>query len=160
MKLFTSLLLLAALACLNPDPAFSQLKVYSFEEIDSLQKTENRKTVVFIHTDWCRFCHTMQNTCFGNDSIIELLNKAFYFVSLNGEEARNISFNGHIFKHKPTGQNTGTHELAEQLGTIGGKLSYPSLCILSSGYEIVFQYNGLISSADLFNILTKALNSP
>jgi hypothetical protein len=34
---------------------FAQLQSISFEEIDSLQRIEKKKTIVFIQTDWCNF---------------------------------------------------------------------------------------------------------
>jgi thioredoxin-related protein len=37
----------------------AQLQSISFEEIDSLQRIE-KKTIVFIQTDWCQFCHAMK----------------------------------------------------------------------------------------------------
>lgn len=64
-----------------------------------------------------------------------------------------VQFNGGIFKYKPSGNNTGIHELAEQLGTVDHKLSFPTLCFLNANYEIIFQYNQYINSNDLKTIL-------
>lgn len=133
--------------------AFSQLKQYSFEQTDSLQKTERRNVVVFIHTDWCSYCQAMKNITFEDQKIIESLNKNYWFISLNAEEQKDIRFNGHIFKYRPTGNNVGIHELAEELGTIGDKIAYPVLCILSPDCEIIFQYNQYLAPDDLQRIL-------
>ena len=65
---------LLLLCCLIP-AAFAQLHSFSFEEIDSLQRIEKRKTIIFIQTDWCQFCHAMKNTTFKNEEIIKELNK-------------------------------------------------------------------------------------
>jgi len=140
---------------LFPTKTFAQLKAYQFEEIDSLQKVENRKVMIFIHTDWCKYCQRTKSTTFKNDSIIEQINKQFYFIDLNAEEKRNIVFNNHVFKYKPTGINTGINELAEQLGTIDSKVSYPTLCFLNADNEIIFQYPQYITHADLMAILTR-----
>lgn len=134
---------------------FAQLNNYQFAQSDSLQKIEKKNIVVFIHTDWCNYCKTMQNTTFKNDSIIKLLNDTFYFIPLNAEQKNNIIFNGHTFKYKPTGANTGLHELAEQLATIEGKVSFPTLCFLNANNEIIFQHNQFINSVDLKIILTR-----
>jgi thioredoxin-related protein len=65
-----------------PEKSHAQLKTYQFEEIDSLQIIEKRKIVLFIHTDWCKYCQAMKNTTFKNKDIIDLLNERFYFRGL------------------------------------------------------------------------------
>lgn len=131
---------------------FCQLKSRTFEEVDSLAQFQKRKIIVFIHTDWCQYCQRMKNTTFKNQEVIEKLNSDFYFVDLNAEEKRAITFNKHIFKYKPSGNNVGVHELALQLGTLNGQLVYPVLCVLNEQYEIIAQYNSYLKPAD-FNLL-------
>lgn len=95
----------------------------------------------------------MQNTSLKNQEIIHRLNQDFYFVSLNAEEKNDIQFAGKTFQFKPTGRNTGVHELAITLGEINGKINYPSLVLLNPKNEIIFQYQGFITTAELKNIL-------
>ena len=139
--------------------SFAQIKTFQFEQIDSLQQIERRIVVIFMHTDWCNYCKAMQNTTFKNERVVNYLGKYFYFINLNAEEKRDIHFNKHTFKYKPTGANIGVHELAEQLGTVEGSISYPALCFLSHNYEIIFQHNQFLSSTDLYPILTELKNS-
>jgi thioredoxin-related protein len=138
-----------------PNILFSQIRTYHFEQIDSLQKKQKRNIVVFIHTDWCKYCIAMQNITFKNDSISNKLNNEFYFIELNAEEKRDITYGNHTFKYKPTGTNTGTHELAAQLATVDNKVAYPTLCFLNFENEIIFQYNQFINAKDLQIILTR-----
>lgn len=140
---------------LFPFSALAQPKSYSFAELYNLQKTEKKNTLVFIHTDWCRYCQSMKNTTFKDKEIIRLINEQFWFADLNAEEKQDIIFNGYTFKYKPTGSSTGIHELAEQLATINGKVSYPALCILNAEHEIIFQYDQFLSSADLLKVLNE-----
>lgn len=142
-----------------PLSVFAQLQTYSFAQLDSLQKTKKKNIVVFIHTDWCKYCQTMKNTTFKDKKVVQLLNEKFWFADFNAEEKQDIIFNGHTFKYKPTGSNTGIHELAEQLGTANGKVSYPALCILNSDYEIIFQYDQFLSSTDLLKVLNEVLKN-
>ncbi|TDO93964.1 thioredoxin family protein [Flavobacterium sp. 245] len=135
---------------------FCQLKSSSFEEIDRLQQIQKRKIIVFIHTDWCQFCQRMKATTFKNQEIIEKLNSDFYFIDFNAEEKRDISFNNHVFKFQPSGNNVGVHELALQLGTINNQIAYPTLCVLNEKNEIIFQYNIYLSPND-FKILLEKL---
>ena len=151
MKLKTLLLLL--LYCSLIQPIFAQAKHYSFAEIDSLQRQEPRKVLVFIHTDWCHYCQQMKQLTFKNKELVALMEQHFYFVMLNAEEKADIYFNGHLFKLKPNGNGTGLHELASALATIDGQISYPSIAILSEKRELVFQYNQALKARELISLL-------
>lgn len=132
---------------------FSQIKNHQFEEIENLQKSQNRNTIIFIKTDWCNYCKAMENTTFKNQKLTKAINQNFYFINFNAEEKQDITFAGKTFHYKPTGKNTGIHELAETLTE--GKTTYPSLIILSPQNEIIFQYNGYLKSSELLDILNK-----
>lgn len=134
---------------------FCQLQSRTFEAIDSLQQIQKRKIIVFIHTDWCQFCHRMKNTTFKNQQIIKKLNSDFYFIDFNAAETRDITFNNQIFKYVPTGNNVGVHELALQLGTLNNQIVYPVLCVLNEKNEIVLQYNNYLNTKDFKLLLEK-----
>ena len=134
---------------------FCQLKSRTFEEVDNLQQIQKRKIIVFIHTDWCQFCQRMKTTTFKNQEIIEKLNSDFYFIDLNAEEKRDITFNNQTFKYKPSGNNVGVHELALQLGTINDQIVYPVLCVLNERNEIIVQYSNYLSPKDFKLLLEK-----
>ena len=153
-KRLSCLVLLLSIV-LIPKISFSQLRTFDFEQIDSLRKIEKRICVVFIHTDWCNYCKAMKNKTLKNDSVINKLNKQFYFIELNAEEKSEITFNNHTFKYKPTGTNTGIHELAEQLAFFENKISYPTLCFLNPDFKIIYQYNQFINSKELILILNQ-----
>ena len=38
------------------------LKTFTFEEVEKLHQQKPKPIVVFIHTDWCKFCFGMNNT--------------------------------------------------------------------------------------------------
>jgi thioredoxin-related protein len=148
------LFLLLLLCCTIPS-GFAQLHSISFEQIDSLQNVEKRKTIVFIQTDWCQFCHAMKNTTFKNEAIIKELNTSFYFIDFNAEEKRTVVFNKTTFEYKPTGNKSGIHELGIALGTVKKQLNFPVLCVLNSENEIVFQHSGYLKYKELKLILAK-----
>ena len=133
---------------------FAQLNMVQFEQIDSLQTIEKRSIVVFIHTDWCKYCQVMKANTFKNQEVVQLLNSKFYFVDFDAEQKRKIKFNSTHFAFKPNGTSAGIHELAMALGTINGQLSYPTLCVLNAKNEIVFQHNSFLTAKDLSAVLT------
>jgi thioredoxin-related protein len=129
---------------------FAQLKTYSFEEIDSLQNRQHRKTIVFIHTDWCKYCQAMKNSTFKNKEVIKNLNENFYFITLNAEEKHSITFNAKKF-----GNNTGIHELAYELASINNQTRYPAICVLNAQNEIVFQQSNYLPAKDFLILIEK-----
>lgn len=131
----------------------AQVKAVELEQLSMLQKVDVKPVLVFIQTDWCKYCNQMKQTLKKDQLSTELLNKKFHVVFFNAEERRTISFAGREFNFKPTGTNTGVHELAEALGTIEGSLSYPTLCFLNKKNEIIYQYGGYLDPKSFFKTL-------
>jgi thioredoxin-related protein len=97
----------------------------------------------------------MKKTTFKNKEVIQLLNNNFYFVRLDGEEKKDIIFLGKTFVYKPSGANTGVHELADELASINKRISYPTTTILNSKFEIELQINGFSNAKEMKKILSR-----
>ena len=130
------------------------LNIFTFEEVEELHQQIPKPILVFLYTDWCKICFGMKKTTFKNQEVIKLLNNNFYFVKLNAEEKQDITFLGKIFTYKPTGINTGMHELAVELGTIKKTIIYPTTIILNTVFEIDAQLTGLYNARKMIGILT------
>ena len=124
-----------------------------FEHIKDLQESENRIVMVFIQTKWCMYCNSMKYSMFNDPYISDLIKKKFYVVLLDGEEKHTIKFAGRNFHYKPAGKNTGVHELAIELGTVNGQVSYPAICFLNPRNEIIYQHSGYLEPASLIRVL-------
>lgn len=133
----------------------STLKVFTFSEVEKMHKQNPKPIVVFISTDWCKICHGMKATTLENNEVVKLLNRKFYFIKLNGEEKESITFLGNNFIYKPTGTNTGVHELTNELASINKRIAYPTTTILNSNFEIDLQLVGFYNSKKMKKILTK-----
>jgi thioredoxin-related protein len=153
----TKILVLLALfvSILSNTQEKTGLKVYTFSEVDSLSQQKPKPIAVFIYTDWCKICYGMKKTTFKNKKVIQLLNDHFYFITLNGEEKKDLTFLGKTFVYKPTGTNTGIHELANELAAIQKRISYPTTTFLNSKFVIQLQINGLYSAKKMEKILSK-----
>lgn len=127
---------------------------HNFSSLDSLQQVEPRPAVVFIHTDWCKYCKGMESKVFTDPEVAEVIAKNYYFIDLDAEKEAPVEFRGHTFKFKPTGRSTGVHELAIALGMIDGGLNYPTLVVLSPEYEILFQYGAFMNKRKLMRVLS------
>ena len=128
--------------------------VTPFATIDSLQRVAPRPMVLFVHTDWCRYCQQMQLTTFRDPKVKALLDKHFYFLSLDAETEATIVFGNRSFPFLPQGNGNGIHSLATAIGTIDGGLQFPTLVIMNEAYEIIFQYGAFLSAEALSTILT------
>lgn len=149
-------LLLSLLFMLNPMISEAQELIkgdISFQQLDSLQKQERRPVMVLIQVSWCRYCHALKQTTLQDEKVQELLGKHFYFVKLDAEEKKDIVFRQHRFRYQPTGPESGQHELAHELGLIGGKLSLPTLCFLSPDFIIIYQLAGYLGAEELRELL-------
>lgn len=131
------------------------LKVFTFSEVEKVQQQNPKPIIVFITTDWCKICHGMKSTTFKDRDIIQLLNDKFYFIKLNAEEKEDITFLKRTFVYKPTGINTGLHELANQLGSVGNVMIYPTTTFLNSNFEIDLQLTGFYNKKRMKKILAK-----
>ncbi|MEL6987943.1 MAG: thioredoxin fold domain-containing protein, partial [Bacteroidota bacterium] len=147
------LILLVFIQCATPNEVVSQkdihLKKYTFPEVEELLQIDKRKIAVFIHTSWCKFCHSMKQTTLKSKSVIEKLNKEFYFIDFNAEEKESISYGGRTFHFKASGSNSGVHELAETIGSIDGELTFPAFVILDQDNQIIFQHNVFLSESEM-----------
>jgi len=128
----------------------AQNRIVKFEEIKALQLNTPKPIVVLIMTSWCKYCHAMKNTMTKNKNVATLLNEKFYTVFLDAEDKNDITFAGRNFKHK-----AGLHDLARELGTIKGQISYPTITVLNLKNEIIYQHDGFLSPRAMFSILEK-----
>ncbi len=151
MKFIFKLIHLFLFMTIATNMAWSQLKKYSFEELESLEI--KKPTVVFLHTNWCKYCQVMEHTTFTDKKVISKLNKDYHFISFDAEQAAPITFQNHTFKYKSTGKKTGIHELAEALGTYKFKITYPTTVVLNSKKEIIFQYPSVLKPKGFLRML-------
>jgi len=142
-NIISFILLLICIVFSNTGEA--QLVNFKFEQIDSLQRIKYKPVLVFIHTNWCKYCKAMESVTFKNEEIIAQINKDYYCVLLNAETKNDIYFNNKLYHYQPTGVNTGINELAEYLASINKEISYPTTCVLNFKNEIIFQQNGFLS---------------
>ena len=152
-KIIILILFIANLATFSQSVK-SELRVFSFEEVDQLHQQKPKPIIVFTYTDWCKICFGMKKNTFQNDEIIKLLNDKFYFINLNGEEKKEITFLGKTFVYKPSGNKTGAHELARELASKKGRISYPTTTILNSNFEIEAQIDGYLNSKNFYELIS------
>ncbi len=117
---------------------------------DSLRKSP-RAIVVFIHTDWCKYCKMQEKSTFADKKVATKLNKDFYVIKLNAESKENLTFLGRQYKGRVESRY---HELAEYLGTVNGKITFPTTVVMSPQLKIQQQRAGYVSKKEIPDLLS------
>ncbi len=109
----------------------------SFEEAMEAVKTEKRKVLINIHTEWCGWCKHMDRTTFQDANIVKFINEKFYPVKLNAEQKEDITTPEKVYKYeKREGKERGFHQLAIAL-TMGRPPTLPSTVFLDENFRVL-----------------------
>lgn len=119
-------------------------------------REQPKPIIIFIHTDWCKFCAMQENNTFSRPEVVKEINQNFYAVRLNAEETNDIIFLNKKYRYKPSGTGSGHHELAEMLGIKNGKLSFPSIVILSESWQVIQRETGFLNAEELLMVLAQS----
>ncbi|MCB0508603.1 MAG: DUF255 domain-containing protein [Chitinophagales bacterium] len=140
MKKLNIVYLIALMICTSLVQAKSSLESTSdskiqWNSIDNAvaQSKSNNKPFIFveIYTDWCGWCKKMEETTLEDEGILDNLNSNFTTVKLNAEAKTPVTFKGQTYNFVKTG-NRGANQLALNLGSVGGRLGYPTIVVLDA----------------------------
>lgn len=135
--------------------ASAQPVVHSFESADSLSRTDPKPYVIFVRTTWCKICEMMEHSTLKDPRVVEILNNDFYFIDFYADENRTVEFGKKSYYFEPTGNGTGTNELAYELASIDGKLIFPTLVFMDTSHKILLKKHSFTDSATLLELLKK-----
>ncbi len=120
-----------------------------WEEAVAKAKTEKRKIVLDVYTEWCKWCKQMENTTFQQPELALFINKNFYPVKLDAEQKDELEYRDKVYKFVRNG-NMGYHELAAEL--LRGRLSFPALIFLDEDLNVIQSFVGYKTPAQLEQI--------
>lgn len=103
------------------------VKIYSFQELEKLQKKKPRKVLVNVSASFCNSCKVMQKTTFVDSAVAKVLNDKFYLVDFSAESNDTIVFKNEKFS-KSLVNNFPLHTLPLRLS--GNRFSLPMMCVL------------------------------
>ena len=129
----------------------STFKWYTWDEMIEAQKTNPKKVMIDMYTDWCGWCKKMDKTTFADAEVQAYLEEHFYAVKFDAEQKESIHYDSKEFKFVKSGRR-GVHELAYAL--LDGKLSYPSIVYLNEEIKRVVISPGFKDSNKFMKELT------
>jgi len=122
----------------------------SVEQAVKLAKVDQKKILIDVYTDWCKWCKVMDEKTFSNPEVSEFLEKNYHLAKFNAEQKETLSFNGKNFNFTKNGRR-GYHEFAVDM--LNGQLAYPSLVVFDSNLNKLEVIRGFKSAEALMEIL-------
>ncbi len=133
------------------------LQSYTVEEMLVQQVKQPRPVVVFVHTNWCKYCKMMDKNTFTDSRVIQMLNTSFYFVKFDAESKEEVVINGKSFQYKRSGHRSGMHEFAELIAKKNNTIAFPTTVLLNKSLHIDLQVNSFIPAVSLNSLLLRYL---
>ena len=104
----------------------------TWDEAMAAQKTNPKKLVVDVYTDWCGWCKRMDATTFKDPKVSAYVAEHYHAVKFDAERKDDITYDGHTFSFQRQGKR-GVHALAASL--LDNRLSYPSVVYFNDAME-------------------------
>ena len=122
----------------------------TIEKADELRRTEPRKILIDVYTDWCGWCKKMDASTFSDPKVVEYINAHYYAVKLDAEQREPITLGGKTYEYVPNGRR-GYHEIANEL--LQGKMSYPTTVFLDESMNMIQPVAGYLDVETIQPIL-------
>ncbi|MGB0918540.1 MAG: thioredoxin family protein [Flavobacteriales bacterium] len=133
--------------------AFAQdqkIKWVSLEEAEALRRTEPRKILIDVYTDWCGWCKRMDKTTFSEAKLVEYVNANYYAVKLDAEQREPITLGGKTYEYVEHGRR-GYNQIAKEL--LQDKMSYPTVVFLDENMNMIQPLAGYRDAKEMQPIL-------
>lgn len=96
------------------DSRFKKLQWQQPKPFFEQKKKDNRKSIVYVNTDWCNACKVMYRTSFSDTLNLKFITETFNLVNFDPQIADSITFKGQVFGNSRTPQAP-FHQLAVAL---------------------------------------------
>ncbi len=102
-------------------PSYSQT---SFNDALAKAKSEDKRVIIDIYTDWCGWCKKMDEEVYSNKKIKKIIEESFVFVKLDAESNDKVKYNG---------KSISLSDLALQFNAVG----YPTTVFLEPDGKLI-----------------------
>src|ERR1043165_4188211 len=92
----TALILFFACAASNAGDKHEKtgLKWLSFDAAKTLAAKGNKKIMVDVYTDWCKWCKKLDTVTYADAAVMKYLGEKYVVAKLNPEEDEHLTFKG------------------------------------------------------------------
>jgi thioredoxin-related protein len=142
-KLTLAIFAFLVFANLNVKAQDKKIKWMSIDQAFEAIKKEPRKILIDVYTDWCGWCKVMDKNTFSDEKVAEFVNKKYYAVKLNAEQAGQIALGNKTYSYP---------DLASQL--MQGKMSYPTIVYLDEKFNMIQPIPGYQDSKAFHQVIT------
>lgn len=126
------------------------VKIYSYQEVEKLQKKKPKKVLINISAGFCNSCKVQTNTTFKDTAIARYINKHYYLVNYDAESADTILFKGEkCFKTVVNGYPFNSFAMK----VTNNRLSFPTIAVLDDKHSTLDALNSFLSPGALLPIL-------
>ena len=125
-----------------------------FSNINDSLRAKPKPLMVFIHTDWCKYCKIQEETSFADTILLKALSKQYYCLKLNAESKENI----HLLNYQFQSNSVDYHTLALSIGTTDDskELILPTTVFLEPTLSVVYKNRGLMTKEQFKKLLEKS----
>lgn len=123
----------------------------SVEKAVNLAQTDQKKILIDVYTDWCKWCKVMDDKTFSDPEVSAFLTQNFHLAKFNAEQKESLKFNGKVFNYNKNGKR-GYHEFVTEI--LNGQLAYPSVVVFDSNLNKLEVIRGFKSAQELLTILS------
>ena len=139
---------------------FSQTLPYTnLSQLEEKLKANPKPVVIKLFTGWCTYCKMQDRELKNAKEVSSYLEENFYIVNFDAESRDEFTFNGRVYKFKPSGLKTGVHEFALALTPENEVLAYPYWIILNDSLKTLTSYKGYMKSKNLMLLLKSVIEN-
>lgn len=113
----------------------------SLDKLDEKVSQNSKKYMVYIYFDGCKWCKSMEEETFGENTIARYINAHFNAFQINAQSAEKIIIDGKTYSSTKSGKYD-FNGLATEL--LNGKMRFPGIVFLDENFKKLASYTTFI----------------
>ena len=129
--------------------ADGEMTWHGMGEVEELVKSDPKKILVDVYTQWCGPCKMMDKNTFSDEEVRNAINEKFHPVKFDAEGAQDITFKGRTYSNPNFVPNKRGRNAPHQLSKFFAVRGYPTLVVLDENFNILHKIVGYKQPAQL-----------